>query len=510
MRVCHDAAAGHAGCPKGRPLACMLVFAALCRPGWAGDSSDPAPPATPVRAEPMLSLSVRDMDVRVLLQSLARQHGLSLVLAESVKGPLTLELHATAWPQLWQAVLDAAGLVQVPRAHGLWVGSAQDWVLREGQRLQQQAALEAAMPLQTHAVRLQHARATDVAARLLGPGQHWVSARGSVLAEPRTNQLFLVDVPARLSQLTQLMRQIDQPVQQVAIEARIVEADEQFGASLGARLGVGLLAPLRIDGQPRGSASLGAGLASTSGTAGAALRGGTTPGNQLNLPAGQAGQSNVAPATLAVALFNAGADRFINLELSALEAQGRGKIVSRPRIVTADQTKALIEQGTELPYQSTGVSGNLAVTSISFRKANLKLEVTPHITPEGAVVLEVEVHRDSVGALTPAGHAITTKHLRTQVRVEDGGTVVLGGIFEESDKRDNAGVPGLASLPWLGWLFRQEQSLRRRGELLVFLTPRVLAEPVAARPPEHAGQAGVPGLEQGPDPQPEPRLEAGP
>ena len=495
MHTLHDRSAGAL---RRRGLAWLArlaagLCAALCVPCWAHAQAELAESAPSARPEPMLGLSVRDMDVRALLPSLARQRGQGLVLADSVKGQLTLELPAMPWSRLWQAVLDAAGLVQVPRDHGLWVGTAQDWAQREGQRLQQQAALEAATPLQTHAVRLQYARATEVAARLLGPGQHWVGARGSVLAEPRTNQLFLSDVPTRLARLSALVRQIDQPVRQVAIEARIVEADDQFGASLGARLGVGLSAPLRQDGQPRGRASVGAGLASTPGSTGAALGGGTTVGNQVGFPAGQAGQSNVAPATLAVALFNAGADRFINLELSALEAQGRGKIVSRPRIVTADQTKALIEQGTELPYQSTGVSGNLAVTSISFRKANLKLEVTPQITPEGAVVLEVEVHRDSVGALTPAGHAITTKHLRTQVQVDDGGTVVLGGIFEETDKRDGAGVPGLARLPWLGWLFRQEQTLRRRSELLVFLTPRVLADPTPDRPDHGQDPEGSPG-----------------
>jgi type IV pilus assembly protein PilQ len=216
------------------------------------------------------------------------------------------------------------------------------------------------------------------------------------------------------------------------------------------------------------------------GATNAAPGAGAVTGNQIAFPAGAAGQTLVAPASVAVSLFNAAADRFINLELSALEADGRGKVVSRPRVITADQTKALIEQGTELPYQTAATMGGSTLTNITFRKANLKLEVTPQITPEGAVVLDVDVNRDSVGQLTTAGYAINTKHVKTQVRVQDGGTVVLGGIFEDSDKNDEAKVPALGDVPVLGWLFRNRQQLRRRSELLVFLTPRVVAENVSA------------------------------
>jgi len=155
-------------------------------------------------------------------------------------------------------------------------------------------------------------------------------------------------------------------------------------------------------------------------------------------------------------------------------------VVSRPRVVTADQTKALIEQGTELPYQTASASG---ATSITFRKANLKLEVTPQITPDGSVVLEVDVNRDSVGQVTPAGFAINTKHVKTQVRVEDGGTVVLGGIYEETDRNNEAKVPGLGDVPGLGWLFKNRDQTRRKSELLIFLTPRVMADGPASVPP---------------------------
>jgi type IV pilus assembly protein PilQ len=214
-------------------------------------------------------------------------------------------------------------------------------------------------------------------------------------------------------------------------------------------------------------------LAATNATTGA----GVVTGNQVNLPAGNAGQTLNVPSSFAVSLFNAAADRFINVEISALEADGRGKVVSRPRVITADQTKALIEQGTELPYQT---SVGIGVTAITFRKANLKLEVTPQITPEGSVVLDVDVNRDSVGQLTPAGYAINTKHVKTQVQVDDGGTVVLGGIYEDVDRNDEAKVPSLGDVPGLGWLFKNRNQTRRKSELLIFLTPRVVSETTKA------------------------------
>jgi type IV pilus assembly protein PilQ len=358
----------------------------------------------------------------------------------------------------------------------LWVAPQGEWAQREKMQLDAKAALEAVSPVQMMSMRLQYARATDVAQRLQGAGSgggggRWLSSRGSVLAEPRTNQLFISDLPQRLTEVQKLLTQLDIPVRQVLIEARIVEADDQFGQSLGVRLGAGLAVPLRVN-QRANTLALGAGNAETGA--------GVVTGNQVKLPAGSAGQTLNTPASFAVSLFNAAADRFINVEISALEADGRGKVVSRPRVVTADQTKALIEQGTELPYQTASASG---ATSITFRKANLKLEVTPQITPDGSVVLEVDVNRDSVGQLTPAGFAINTKHVKTQVRVEDGGTVVLGGIFEETDRNNEAKVPGLGDVPGLGWLFKNRDKAQRKSELLIFLTPRVMADGPAAVPP---------------------------
>ena len=216
----------------------------------------------------------------------------------------------------------------------------------------------------------------------------------------------------------------------------------------------------------------------SSGTSGGGTGGSSaTPfsdSNFVSLPA--IAQSGNSPATFALSLFSAAANRFLNLELSALEAEGKGKIVSSPRVITADQTKALIEQGTEIPYQVATSSG---ATSIAFRQANLKLEVTPQITPEGNMILDVEVRKDSVGQQTTAGLAIDTKHVQTKVLVENGGTVVIGGIFEQTDLTSVAKVPLLGDIPYLGNLFKTTNRTSNKTELLIFITPKMVGDRTA-------------------------------
>jgi type IV pilus assembly protein PilQ len=295
-------------------------------------------------------------------------------------------------------------------------------------------------------------------------GARILSVRGSVIAEARTNQLFVTDIPSKLEQVQQLIAKVDIPVRQVLIEARIVEATDSFGKSLGVKLG---------GGGPRQStgAGIGVNLYGSPSTSGA-----TTPNlnlnNFVNLPSTGANGVNT-PAAFALSIFGAGTDQILNLEISALEADGKGKVVSSPRVVTADQVKALIEQGTELPYQVASASG---ATSIAFRKANLKLEVTPQITPEGNISLALDVTKDTVGTLTPAGFAIDTKHIQTQVLVENGGTVVIGGIFTEEQQENEAKVPFFGDIPGLGVLFRNRSKSTAKREMLVFITPKMLSD----------------------------------
>jgi type IV pilus assembly protein PilQ len=457
-------------------LACCFWGAVGGVMGVGGAQAQGNPPADAVPDGKPISLNFQNIEIKALLQMFAEFSGLSLVPTEGVSGHVTVRLNDVPWPQALQIVLQSKGLVSRQDGRVLWIAPQGEWALREKKQLEAQAALDAVSPLQLLSLRLQFARATEVAQRLQGgavgsTGGRWLSARGSVLAEPRTNQLFISDLPARLADIEKMLTQLDVPVRQILIEARIVEADDQFGQSLGVRLGAGLAVPLKVQRSPH-TLSLGA--------TNQAAAAGTVAGNLVNFPAGAAGQTTSTPASFAVSLFNAAADKFINVEISALEAAGLGKVISRPRVVTADQTKALIEQGTELPYQ---VSMGNGVNSVQFRKANLKLEVTPQITPDGSVVLEVDVNRDSVGQITPAGYAINTKHVKTQVRVDDGGTVVLGGIYEENQRQDEGKVPGLGEVPGLGWLFKNREQTRRKSELLIFLTPRVVADGPAVMPP---------------------------
>jgi type IV pilus assembly protein PilQ len=247
--------------------------------------------------------------------------------------------------------------------------------------------------------------------------------------------LFVTDVPERLAQVAVLIQRIDVPQRQVLIEARIVEASDNFATSLGVR------------------------LMTNSGAA------------NLNLPA--SGLQGADAANVALSLFNASHSRRLGIELSALEAEGLGRVVASPKLVTADQSKAVIEQGTELPYQLAGANG---AVSIAFRKANLRLEVTPQITPDGSITMNLQVHKDSVGQSTPAGFAIDTKHVSTQVRVEDGGTVMIGGIYETSENSNRAGVPGLREMPGFAWLFGNRTRRHSKQELLIFLSPKMLQQ----------------------------------
>ena len=299
-----------------------------------------------------------------------------------------------------------------------------------------------------------------------------LSPRGQVIVDERTNSLMVTETAEKLEELRRLIKLIDVPIRQVLIEARIVEASDTFGKSLGVKLGGGVNPPGGVKVFSQGGSALNTTFGSSY-VEGAAQ---TTSGSFVNLPA--IGQNGYNPASLAVSIFNSAANRFLSLELSALEADGKGRVVSSPRVVTADQIKALIEQGTELPYQVATSSG---ATSIAFRKANLKLEVTPQITPEGNIILDLDINKDSRGETTQAGIAINTKHIRTQVLVENGGTVVIGGIFELTETNDESKIPLLGDIPAVGNLFKTRTRTSNKQEMLVFITPKMIADKAVVR-----------------------------
>ncbi len=412
-----------------------------------------------------LSLNFQNIEVRSLLQVIADFTNFNVVTSDSVNGAVTLRLKDVPWDQALDIILQAKGLGMRKSGNVLWIAPKDEISAREKQELESKASLESLEQLRTQGFQLNYTKAADIAGQIQSSGSARIlSTRGSVIAEPRTNQLFVTDVPSKLEQVQQLISKLDVAVRQVMIEARIVEADDTFGKSLGVRLGGGS----RQDPSVSGGANFGSTYSAVSSTAGPTLA--STP--FVNLPATPtSGQA----ATFALSLFNQGATRFLSMEISALEADGKGRIVSSPRVVTADQVKALIEQGTEFPYQTATSSG---ATSIAFRKANLKLEVTPQITPEGNIILDLDINKDSRGETTSAGIAINTKHVQTQVLVENGGTVVIGGIFEQTERDDVNKVPVLGDLPALGNLFKTRSRVSNKSEMLIFITPRVLSSSV--------------------------------
>jgi type IV pilus assembly protein PilQ len=435
-----------------------------------------------------LSLNFQNIEVRSLLQVIADFTNFNVVTSDSVSGAVTLRLKDVPWDQALDIILQAKGLGMRKTGNVLWIAPKDELNAKEKAELEAQAALQTLEPVRSQAFQLNYTKAADIAAQLSastgsGTNQNRIlSPRGSVIAEPRTNQLFMTDIPSKLQEVQALIAKLDIPVRQVLIEARIVEADDKFGKSLGARLGGSDLRGLRggdpgyrVGGNNR--VALGGSYDAVSGTTGeSSTTLDTLNTSFVNLPA--IGQGGYSPAAFAISLFSSAANRFLNLEITALEADGRGKIVSSPRVVTADQVKALIEQGTELPYQVATASG---ATSIAFRKANLKLEVTPQITPEGNIILDVDVNKDSVGRATAAGFAIDTKHIKTQVLVENGGTVVIGGIYELFEREEESKVPFLGDVPYLGNLFKAKQRTANKSELLVFITPKMIADRAAAR-----------------------------
>jgi type IV pilus assembly protein PilQ len=377
------------------------------------------------------------------------------------------------WDQALDIILQAKGLGLRKSGNVIWIAPKDELAIKEQAELEASKKKTELEPVRTQGFQLNYTKAEEVAKALAGQGAatggqgqstRILSPRGSVISEQRTNQLFVTDIPTKLEEIQSLITKIDIPVRQVLIEARIVEANDTFGKSLGVKLGgaaqnlsggLHRVAVGGLTGPGRGSPT--GGILDTS--------------PFVNLPA--LGQGGFDPATFAVSLFNSGATRYLNLEISALEADGKGKIVSSPRIITADQVKALISQGTKIPFQKSTSSG---ATSVEFVEATLKLEVTPQITPEGNVILDVQVNKDSLGTLTALGREINVKQVKTQVLVENGGTVVIGGIFEQNDSTSETKVPLLGDVPVVGNLFKTRTRDSSRTELLVFLTPRVVSE----------------------------------
>ncbi len=425
-----------------------------------------------------LSLNFQNIDVRSVLQVIADFTNFNIVTSDSVQGNLTLRLKDVPWDQALDIILQAKGLDMRKNGNVIWIAPGDELAAREKMQLEAKAQIGDLEPLLTESFQINYHRAREIFAFLSNKDQSVLSQRGSVVFDDRSNKVFVTDIGSRLADVRRLITEIDTAPRQVLIESRIVEAEKNFARDLGVRLGVGGVTGRTVgfdaDGNPIRKATIGGGMVPSLASGEVAAMGSLTPGGlNVNMPA------PAGAGALSMILWNNAATRFLNLELSALESDGRGRVVSSPRVLTANQVEASIEQGTEIPYQEASSSG---ATSTSFKKAVLSLKVKPLITPDGRIQLQVLVNKDQprfdARFEVPA---VDTKNVKTEVLVENGGTVVIGGIFTEEETTSEARVPLLGELPVVGALFRSTNRVSNQRELLVFITPRIVGEELSLR-----------------------------
>jgi type IV pilus assembly protein PilQ len=443
------------------------------RPGYAGEK---------------LSLNFQNVEVRAVLQVIADFTGYNFITSDTVSGNLTLRLKDVPWDQALDIIMQAKNLGMRKNGSVVWIAPRDEIATNEKLELEAKAQVADLEPLRTEAFQLNYQKASefqDVIQARSGDqkGRTILSKRGSVVGDPRTNTLFVQDTPSHLEDVRAMVRRTDVPARQVMIEARIVEATDTFTRNLGARLGV---FDARVGGWTGAAqhVTVGGSLASTTqttpqqGILGADVLTATDYTNALgvNLPAASISGAN--PGVFSVILFNQALTRFLNMEVSALQADGKGKIISSPRVITADQIEANIEQGTQIPYQVATTSG---ATALQFRNATLLLKVKPQITPDDNIIMHLNIHKDSVGQIFATGVSIDTKQIITEVQVQNGGTVVIGGIFEQTERSSTNKVPVLGDLPYVGFLFRQDSKTDNKSELLIFISPRILKSSLTLR-----------------------------
>lgn len=435
-----------------------------------------------------LTLNFQDLDTRAVLQILADTSGLNIVVSDTVQGSVTLRLQNVPWDQALDILLTTKGLDMRQNGNVIIVAPAEEIAAREQAELEALAALQELEPLRTEYIQVNYAKAQDLANLIRGTGAgagaggantSIISQRGSVTVDVRTNTLLVQDTFENLENIRRLVATLDIPVRQVLIESRIVIVNDDYSRNLGSRLGY-------TNVQQRGSDGLvsfsGNGQASDSiitsaldnfAATGQPFPVSVAPIDQrygVNLPAGSAGGS------LALAILDS--DYLIDLELTAIQAEGDGRIVSTPRVIAANNFEASIAQGVQIPYQESASSG---ATTTQFQEAVLSLSVTPQITPDDRIIMDLLVTKDSVGEVVPSAQggfvpSIDTRSVDTQVLVNDGETVVLGGIYETESRETYSKVPVLGDIPGLGYLFRSRTSVDNDAELLIFVTPKILRE----------------------------------
>ncbi len=441
-----------------------------------------------------LSLNFQNIDVRAALQVLADFTGLNFVASNNVKGSLTLRLNNVPWDQALAVILNAKGLTMTRMGNIITVETEAEAAAQQKVELQAAEQRQKLEPLETVLIPINYAKAADIAKLLksikaVSPGgqQGYPSAgnvtyqklqtesntllspRGQVTVDDRTNSLLIQDIPDKIRQVRKLIAELDKPVRQVMIETRIVEASDNFAKNLGVRLGV----------QNQSATNVACGTLECNAqllTPGSAVN---LSGNALNVNMAAAGINSVTPGSLALTFMGLPNGNLLDLELSALQQEGRGKIISSPRIITENEKKARIEQGQERTFLAQG--GGLGTQSFLTKNAVLELEVTPQITPDNRVILAVRITKDSFNSASPQDSTMNKERVNTQVLLDNGETVVIGGIYQQTKQTTVSKVPFLGDLPLIGWAFRSKDMQNNRSELLVFLTPRILSTRLAMR-----------------------------
>lgn len=396
-----------------------------------------------------ISLNFQNVPVRQLLQILANENDLNLVASESVTGNITLRLENVPWERALNTILRVKGLSKRLDGNILIVAPADELAEREAQELEAKQRLSQLAPLESTYIQINYAKAADIAAILRTESSDLLSERGAVTVDERTNTLLVRDTPRQIEEVEAMVKTLDVAVKQVVIEARMVTVRDNISDELGINWGVG--------NDNAGGPDLWGSDTNTS-----------TDLN-VNLPV-----SNPA-ATIGFQIAKLADGRILDLELSALERENKGEVIASPRITTANQKKAYIEQGTEIPYVESASSG---ATSVQFKKAVLGLEVTPQITPDNRVIMDLVITQNTRGETvsTPTGPAVSidTQEIGTQVLVENGETIVLGGIYQQQILNDITKVPVLGDIPYVGVLFRSDSQINEKRELLIFVTPRIV------------------------------------
>jgi len=412
-----------------------------------------------------LSLNFQNIDVRSVLQLIADFTGLNLVASDSVKGNITLRLQNVPWDQALDLILKTKGLAKRQVGNVLLVAPAKEIAAREKQEAQANKQIAELAPVNLDIIQINYAKAKDIVA-LLKQDKDLISSRGFISFDPRTNTISVRETDSKLEQIRRLISTWDIPVRQVLIEARIVRARTNVASDLGIQWGGGLIH------QNNSTNVFVGGSQDTVNSLSNDLASGNTP--TITFPQALAVDLGVNKAnTSSFAVGISSSKYLLSLELDALQSEGKAEVVAQPKVVTADRQKAMIKSGTEIPYQEASSSG---ATSTSFKDAALSLEVTPQITPDDKIIMDLKVNQDTPGApLSASGPPpIDTNEVDTQVLVSNGQTIVLGGIFESTQSTTVTKTPFLGDIPYLGRLFRKTSKSNERSELLVFITPKIV------------------------------------